>query len=204
MRFCVYCFINKLLSNFLFSSSTGILLLFWIECRYQINADFNHFDYFNARIFLSHTSPYAIYTAIRVIDVQHMPITMIMAYSRLLVWSVCIQVSNMHHVYLVSLVICIILAPYVSSLNLLPKTGPYAIEQSNLQNVINNIKSEQTDTKLLAPSVSRVIAKVPYVIAIIIAMIAKCVHLVTKRTICCCCCETNHNEDDEENTTFDA
>lgn len=193
MRFCVYCFINKLFSNFLFSNSIDILLLFCIEWFYQINADFH--------LLAAH----ATYTAIRVIDAQHMPIIAIIAYSRLLVWSVCIQVPNMHHVYLVSVVICIIFMPYASSWDLLDKIRQDQIKRYDSQNdIMKRINSRQI-TVTNPPAAYNSTNISGKVCAAIIILIAKCVYFIIRcsKKTCCCCCGTDHNEDNEGNTTFD-
>lgn len=153
--------------------------------------------------------PHATYTAKRVIDAQHVPITAIKAYSRLLVWSVCIQVPNMHHVYLVSVVICIIFAPYASSWDLLDKIRQDQINKAkyNFQHTADIMKSINSIRPTVTyPAAEYVSPKVASKIFVgIIVVIAKCVYFIIRcrKKICCCCCGTDHNEDNEENTTFD-
>lgn len=132
-----------------------------------------------------------------------MLITAIIAYSRVLVQSVCIQVPNMHHVYLVSVVICIIFAPYASSWDLLDKIRQEQIKQHDLQNALNYQNVQLPVTKPPDTYISPKVAS--KIFAVIITVIAKCVYLIIKcrKIICCCCCGADHNEDNEGNTTFD-
>lgn len=102
----------------------------------------------------------------------------------------------MHHVYLVSIVICIIFVQCASSLYSFPKTGPYEAKQS--ENAYDNTGSID-----LRPRVVIVAYKIAKVIgAVILGIITLILKCLFKR-ICCYCCGMNHNEGNEENTTLD-